>query len=108
MANKIEYTNLRPIDGFVNYGSRYAAAPIIYYGDNRVVTFGTYRKKQYPNTSSDKFAVIPPGMEFRPDKMSLEAYGTVDFWWRILEANGIKDIYSFKSGMNIRLPSVLI
>ena len=108
MANKIEYTNLRPTDGFVNYGSRYAnSSKIIYYGNNRVLSFTTYKKSRYPESSADKFTVIPPGMEYRPDKVSLETYGTVDYWWKILEANGMNDIYAFKSGTNIRLPATI-
>jgi hypothetical protein len=36
--------------------------------------------------------------------VSLETYGVVDYWWKILEANNMKDIFDFKSGVNIRLP----
>ena len=107
MANKIEVTNLNPINGFVNYGSRYAGSKIIHYGNNSVLTFSTYKKINYPISSADKFAVIAPGMEFRPDKVSLQTYGTVDYWWRILEANNMHDILEFRTGVNIRLPATI-
>ena len=49
-------------------------------------------------------AVISAGMEYRPDLMSMEKYGTTDFWWRIMEANKMKDITEFKAGKTIILP----
>jgi len=42
-------------------------------------------------TQSDKYFVVTPGTEYRPDLVSKEAYGAVDFWWKIMEANNIKD-----------------
>jgi len=106
MANNITYTTLVPTNGFVGPSSRYADSTILYYGPNSVLTFTTYvRKSAYVPSSNDKYAVIPPGFEYRPDKMSLSAYGTVDFWWKIMEANNIKDVFDFKSGLSIRLPA---
>jgi len=104
MANKIEFTEFSPVDGFVASSSRYAKARIVYYGEARKIAFATYRKRSYPFSKSDKFTVVPPGMEFRPDMMSTQVYGVPDYWWRILEANDMKDIYEFKSGAIIRLP----
>ena len=49
-------------------------------------------------------AVIPSGMEFRPDLVSKEKYGVPDFWWKILEANKMKDIFEFRAGKTIILP----
>jgi hypothetical protein len=74
-------------------------------GTKRVLTFGTY-KKQIPATSSeeDMYTVVTPGFEYRPDLLSQKVYGTPDFWWKILEANNIKDVFEFKTGKNIRLP----
>ena len=102
----IEFTNYVPTDGFVSMGSRYANATVIYWGPLRKITFTTYKKRNYPYNSEDKFAIIPPGMEFRPDKMSSSVYGVPDFWWRVLEANNMKDIYDFRAGVNVRLPDV--
>lgn len=104
MANKIQETNLRPIDGFVSSLSRYADSEVVYYGENNLITFKTYRRTVDNPTSSDRFMVISPGHEYRPDLVSREAYGTVDFWWQIMESNKIYDIWDFKAGRNIRLP----
>jgi|GEM_PF-3933209 len=105
MANQIITTNIRPIDGYVSGSSRYANSAIIYYGSLHKITFPTYRRKSIIPSENDMFMVIPGGLEYRPDLVSKEMYGSVDFWWRILEMNGMTDIFQFKSGVNIRLPS---
>lgn len=103
MANFTEVTN---IDSrrFVPPSSRYLDSKVLYYTENKLLTFNTYKKKQIPITDEDKYAVISPGVEYRPDLVSQQAYGTVDFWWKLLEANGMKDIWEFKAGENIRIP----
>ena len=55
-------------------------------------------------SSADQLAVISPGMEYRPDLMSMQKYGTTDFWWRIMEANRMKDVMEFVAGRTIVLP----
>lgn len=106
MANKIEYTNLRPTD-FVTNVSRYASSKIIYYSDERIITFETYKRKEMKKSKADQVAIIPPGMEYRPDLVSKEKYGIPDFWWKIMEANNIKDITEFKAGKTIVLPEAV-
>jgi hypothetical protein len=103
MANKIEFTEIRT-DTLVVPTSRYAKSQVIYYGDQRYMTFETYKRVPIKEKSGDTFGIIPPGMEYRPDLMSMSVYGTPDFWWRILEFNNIKDVFDFTSGKNIRLP----
>ena len=72
--------------------------------DNQYLTFTTYKRTPIPESSSDKYGVIPSGHEYRPDKVSQAAYGVPDYWWLILEANNMQDIYDFKAGTNIRIP----
>lgn len=103
MANKIEFTDIQP-STFVTRVSRYASSRVLYYSDEKILTFETYKRKNYQESSGDKVAVIPPGMEFRPDLVSKERYGLPDFWWRIMEANNMKDIMDFKAGRTIILP----
>jgi hypothetical protein len=107
MANYIETTKISP-KRFVNVSSRYSETPIIYYTENKLLTFPTYKKKAIPKSSKDKYYVVTPGREYRPDLVSLAAYGTVDFWWKIMEANNIKDIFDFKAGLNIRIPDSVL
>lgn len=105
MANKIENVPFStPTNGFVTASSRYATSTLIYYGNFHKMTFTTYKKSQPTLSDSDKYSVVPPGWEYRPDLASKYMYGTVDFWWKILETNGMKDVWEFKAGVNVRLP----
>lgn len=103
MFNKITETKISPTK-FVTPSSRYANAEVIYYGDNNIITFKTYKGNDLKQDKNDRFYVVTPGMEYRPDLLSYKVYGIVDYWWKILEFNNIKDVYDFKSGLNIRLP----
>jgi hypothetical protein len=103
MASKIEFTNLNPTE-FVTRVSRYSDSRVIYYSDEKIITFETYKKKKFAESSGDQVAVIPPGMEYRPDLVSKDKYGLPDFWWKIMEVNSIKDIFEFKAGRTIVLP----
>ena len=105
MANTITLVPFNnPTNGFVSATSRYADSQLIYYGDLHKMTYTTYKKNQTRLTDNDKYTIISPGWEYRPDLVSKNIYGTPDFWWKILEANDMKDIWEFKSGVNIRLP----
>lgn len=106
MAN---YTKNTKIDAkrFVPVTSRYSDTPVIYYTEKNLLTFTIYKKKQTPINQKDKYYVITAGTEYRPDLVSQKAYGTVDFWWKIMEANDIKDVFDFKAGLNIRIPDAV-
>jgi len=106
MANLIEQSNLQH-SNFVDGASRYNKSKIIYYGDRRFVTFETYKRVNYQISSQDKFYLVTKGTEYRPDLVSIKAYGTVSYWWKLLEANGMKDIWEFKAGANIVIPTIL-
>lgn len=104
MANSIEYNeNIKP-EEFVTKSSRYIDSRVIYYSDAKILTFETYKKNPILFSANDQVAVIPPGMQYRPDLVSKEKYGTVDFWWKIMEANKMKDIMEFTAGKTITLP----
>lgn len=103
MANKIIETSLRA-ESFVSKLSRYASGEVIYYSDRNLLTFKTYKKNAIPISNLDKYMVVTATYEYRPDKVSHLFYGIPDFWWKILEANNLSDVYQFKSGLNIRLP----
>lgn len=100
------YTEKTNIDAkrFVPMTSRYSDSEILYWSERKMLTFTIYKKKNFAPSQRDKFFVITPGTEYRPDLVSQTAYGTVDFWWKIMEANNIKDIFEFKAGVNIRIP----
>jgi hypothetical protein len=104
VANFYEETTIRPTN-FVNPTSRYANSVVAYYSEQRRLTFNTYKKVPFVPSDSDRFMVVSKGYEYRPDLVSFDMYGTTNFWWRIMEANGMKDILEFKAGANIRIPN---
>lgn len=54
-----------------------------------------------------KIAAIPNDMEGRPDLLSYAAYGTVDYWWLIVEANDAYDYeVDLSAGTVIKLPII--
>lgn len=103
-AIPITITNT-PATRYVPPTSRYANSTVILWGEEGIITYETYKKNSYPDNANDKFYNIPPGDEYRPDKTSYRAYGTPDFWWKIMEANNIDDIYNYTAGLTIRIPT---
>lgn len=105
MANYTENTDINALR-FVTVSSRYASSNVIYYTENKYLTFPIYKYEPVPLSREDKYFLISPGEEYRPDLVSQLAYGSVDFWWRIMQANQISDIFEFKAGKNIRIPPI--
>jgi hypothetical protein len=103
MANLVEPANISPLN-YVNVASRYAKSKVLKYSEKEFLTFETYKKETYTAQKNDMFTVITAGQEYRPDLLSYQVYGVPDFWWRLMEVNGIMDIFDFKAGLTIRLP----
>jgi hypothetical protein len=103
MSQKIEISRVQP-RSILPSGSRYMKQNVIYYGEKRIITFDTYNREKYEPNGREKVMVINKGVEYRPDLVSYDYYGFTDNWWRILEVNGIKDIFEFKAGKTIVLP----
>ncbi len=106
MTVPIENANVnvtRLISGF----SRYRKQTPIYYGEQRILTFDTYLRFPYVKTGSERVMVVTKGVEYRPDLVANDVYGISEAWWKILEVNGIDDIFDFKSGITIFLPEDL-
>lgn len=94
---------------FVTGSSRYASSKVILLGDRKIPTFEIYKRNRRPLVSRDvQWTQITPSVEFRPDLVSYELFGTPDFWWRIMEVNGMKDILEFKSGRAIMVPTSVL
>lgn len=106
MANTITQSPLLA-STFVDVTSRYASSKVVYYGDDHLVTFETYKRQSPVFSKNDKFYLITQASQYRPDLVSQLAYGIPSFWWRILEANNMKDISDFKLGTTIRIPESL-
>lgn len=99
-ATEIDKRNL------IDTASRYKNSTVYYYGDVPKTTFEIY-KRPSKAILDRKVTLITPGWEYRPDLVSFDLFGTPDFWWRILEVNGMKDILEFKAGITLRIPSDL-
>ncbi len=82
--------------------SRYASSPVVHYEGK--VTYPIYRKPKISFAPNDQHYEITHEVEFRPDIVSYRMYGAPDFWWKIMEMNGMKDILEFRAGRNIILP----
>ncbi len=106
MTIKIE-ESATPARSLVSGLSRYLGSTVIFYGEQRFTTFALYNKgKGYVRNGSERVMVVSKGVEFRPDLVAYEFYGAPDFWWVIMEANKISDIWDFKAGKTIFLPQV--
>lgn len=103
MPNNIYRTGLKG-KNFVSPTSRYHGTEIIRYGPDGRLTYPIYKKRKLHFSSLDKHFEITKNYEYRPDKVSYEFFGAPDFWWKIMEMNGMKDILEFKAGRNIILP----
>lgn len=87
---------------YVPPSSRYFMTPVIFYEDR--LTFPIYKRKQLSFNPTDQHFEITKEYEFRPDLVSNTFFGAPDFWWKIMEMNGMKDILEFRAGRNIILP----
>lgn len=107
MANSITYIEDRTTveSGIISPSSRYRDSRLIYYGDANKITLTTYRRASSKQSDQDRYMVVTARTQYRPDLASQEAYGTPDFWWKIMEFNGIKDVMDFTIGINITLPA---
>lgn len=106
MANYIEETNI-PASRFAITTSRYYDSEVLYYTEKKLLTYKTYKRKEVPSNVNDKFMIISKGYEYRPDLVAYRAYRIPELWWKILEANNMKDIMEFKAGVNIRIPNII-
>lgn len=105
MAVEIVETDIDPqSSNLVEITSRYAESEVIYYGNNRVVTFKTYKREIIAESDNDLFLTITPGEEFRPDLVSNRVYGVSSFGWLLMQFNKIKDVFDFRAGVNLRIP----
>jgi hypothetical protein len=70
---------------------------------------GYYNHRSILPNITDDLVVIEQKHQHRPDLLSYDMYGTVDFWWVFAARNMdlIKDpIYDLNAGMQIYVPSM--
>jgi hypothetical protein len=103
MAHWIQYMS-GSAKKFVGPTSRYINSKLIHYTEDKKITFETYKRERRIVTGREEWLEITKQVEYRPDLVAEEIYGTSDLWWSIMEFNGMKDILEFKAGVNIKLP----
>jgi hypothetical protein len=106
MANYIEEYSLKNTKNFTTVTSRYITSNILLYGNDKKITYETYKRKKYSYNDSDRFFQINAGLEYRPDLVSNTIYGLPDYWWLLMEYNNMKDITEFSNGTFIRIPKL--
>ena len=78
---------------------------------HRIKNILTNDKWTYLSNTMDKYeyniAIIPNGMDGRPDLISNSIYHTPDLWWLICAANNIIDPFEeLISGKKIKIPII--
>ena len=108
MPNSISPATGLQNTNFVANTSRYINSDIIYWGENNIITFATYKRQPQVFSAQDKYMFINGGLEYRPDLIAKKAYGTplISFWWKIMEANNIWDVFDLKAGLTLRIPPI--
>ena len=101
MPSPVQYSGIEA-SAYALPSSRYFKSPVIYYEGK--ITYAIYKKSDISFSSTDSHYEITKETEYRPDKVSHRFYGAPDFWWKIMEMNGMKDILEFRAGRNITLP----
>jgi len=60
-------------------------------------------------TTPSRVLIVPAGYEGRPDLISHQVYGIVDYWWVICAANNIIDPFEqLIAGKQIRIPIITV
>lgn len=93
---------------YVAASSRYSKSKVRHLTENKIISFETYKRKPIGKNIEEEYAEITKSVEYRPDLVSQEVYSTPDFWWIIMEHNGMKDILEFQAGKIIKLPLNII
>lgn len=95
---------------YVQPTSRYNWSKVRQYTEEKFLTFETYKRKRkgHFREGNAEWLEITANVEYRPDLVSNELFGTPDLWWRIMEHNGMKDIMEFRSGVNIQIPGNIL
>lgn len=67
--------------------------------------FNDFNKFKFKRPSS--FLTINKKYEMRPDLISFDVYGTVNYWWIICKVNDIDNVYEDMTiGKSIQIPAI--
>lgn len=85
---------------------RYQGVPRVVDKHLGAVTLGLYHRGRmvYDDTRGYKVYEVTPRGEYRPDLVAWDVYGNSQYWWMIMEANGLADLSQLRTGMTLRIP----
>ena len=86
-----------------NSNDRYEMSKFMEYTDNYDILTSAFLLELRDISPSGRFVVS--GQDSRPDLVSYEIYGDVQYWWIIMLYNEISTISEIITGMEIRYPS---
>lgn len=87
--------------------SRYDKKDQLLLKDNTVVIRNLRKEDMTPVIDSNSTQhIIEPKEQYRPDVVAYNVYGDARFAWIIMSANNISDIFDFKTGLIITIPSI--
>lgn len=88
--------------------SRYRGATVTEVEYNGELKPYTVLKKivDVPLTTEDYYIVLDEGNMQRPDLISFQVYGTVEYGWALMEVNGIRSWLDLQMGVRLRVPPV--
>ena len=88
--------------------SRYRGATITevdFDGERRPYTV-LKRLIDVPLTTEDYYIILDQNNQLRPDLISFQVNGIVDYGWAIMEVNGITSWLGLTEGVRLRIPPV--
>lgn len=91
-----------------NPNSRYRGATVTeveYKGEIKPYTV-LKKMLDVPLTTEDYYIKLDQGNAQRPDLISYQVYGTVDYGWAIMEINGIRSWLDLKEGTRLRIAPI--
>ena len=59
-----------------------------------------------PLTTEDHYITLDQGNAQRPDLISYQVYGTVDYGWAIMEINGVRSWLELREGSRLRIAPI--
>lgn len=87
------------------YQSRFKMTELL--ADNGRLRYGLWEPPEITLRGSEPKFNVPPELEHRPDLISKRFYTTTDFWWAIMQVNGILfPIRDLVAGMTIIIPDI--
>jgi hypothetical protein len=87
------------------YQSRFKMTELL--ADAGRLRYGLGEPPEITITGAEAKYNVPPEFEHRPDLISKRFYGTVDFWWAIMQVNGVLlPIRDLRAGITIIIPDI--